>query len=83
VNSPKYFTNGPDAECSGRVATFDEHSGLGTIRADGGDVYPFHCIEIADGTRRIDVDSRVVFSLLPKLGRYEAAAIRPAIHAGP
>ena len=38
--------------------------------------YPFHCIEIADGSRDIAVGTGVDFTLLPKLGRYEAADIR-------
>ena len=38
--------------------------------------YPFHCIEIADGSRDIAVGTAVDFALLPKLGRYEAADIR-------
>ncbi len=44
--------------------------------ADGVD-YPFHCIEIADGSRSIDVGADVSFDVLAKLGRWEAANIRP------
>ncbi len=61
----------------GTVTAFDEHVGLGEITSDG-EVIAFQCIGIADGTRRIDVGTDVTFELLPKLGRYEATAIRTA-----
>jgi cold shock CspA family protein len=59
----------------GTVTAFDEHVGLGEITSDG-EVIAFQCIGIADGTRKIDVGADVTFELLPKLGRYEATAIR-------
>ena len=40
-----------------------------------GNVFPFHCVEIADGTRSIAVGTPVRFDVLAKLGRYEAARI--------
>lgn len=59
----------------GRVAAFDEHRGRGEIESDG-DRYPFHCTEIADGSRHIDVGAAVEFDVVPgPLGRWEAAAI--------
>jgi cold shock CspA family protein len=60
---------------SGRVTAFDEPRGLGTITADDGQPYLFHCTQIADGSRTIAVGQAVRFELLPKLGRYEATAI--------
>ena len=60
---------------SGVVSEFDDPRGLGTIIADDGTAYGFHCTQIADGTRTIDAGQRVRFGLLPKLGRYEATAI--------
>jgi hypothetical protein len=51
--------------------------GLGEITADDGVVRPFHCIAIADGTRTIAVGTRVGFTLLAKMGRYEATAVTP------
>ena len=59
----------------GRVTEFDEARGLGTITADDGRVYPFHCTQISDGSRQIEAGAVVRFELLPKLGRYEAGAI--------
>jgi cold shock CspA family protein len=59
---------------SGTVAEYSADIGLGVIEAD--DVrYPFHCIEIADGSREIAVGTAVTFDVLCKLGRYEAASI--------
>lgn len=62
----------------GTVATFDNAAGTGTVTADDGSVYPFHCIEIADGSRTIDPGTPVEFGVLPRFGRYQAAQIRPA-----
>ena len=62
----------------GEVVAFDRQVGLGEVRAADGTVYPFHCIEIADGSRDIAVGVAVQFSLLGKLGRYEAAGLAPA-----
>jgi len=58
---------------AGTVAAFDRESGLGTVRDSDGRDWPFHCIEIADGSRDIAVGTAVSFGLLAKLGRYEAA----------
>ena len=60
---------------AGTVGEFDEDRGLGVIETADGVSYPFHCIEIADGTRRIAVGAEVTFVRLAKLGRYEAAEI--------
>lgn len=62
----------------GTVAEFDAAIGLGTITAADGASYPFHCIEIADGSRSVAVDATVSFELIGKLGRFEAARISPA-----
>lgn len=59
----------------GTVVAFDREVGLGEVRADDGDTLPFHCIEIADGSRDIAVGTRVVFGLIGKLGRFEAAGL--------
>ncbi len=60
----------------GVVTTFDESVGLGTICGADGAQHRFHCIEIADGSRAIDVGAEVSFDLLAKFGRWEAANIR-------
>jgi CspA family cold shock protein len=59
------------------VTEFDEQVGLGVITDACGTTYAFHCVEIADGSRTIDVGAAVEFDLLPKLGRIEACLIAP------
>jgi len=61
----------------GTVTDFDADRGLGSVTTTDGSVHEFHCIEIADGTRDIAVGTDVSFDLLAKLGRYEAANLRP------
>lgn len=61
----------------GTVVAFDREVGLGEVRAADGTLLPFHCIEIADGSRDIAVGTAVTFELLAKMGRYEAAQITP------
>jgi cold shock CspA family protein len=63
---------------TGTVAEFDAYVGLGHVDADDGVRYLFHCVEIADGTRTIDVGARVRFDLMIKLGTPEASNLRPA-----
>ena len=63
---------------SGRVVAFDREVGLGQVAAADGSTYLFHCIEIADGSRDIPVGQDVTFTLIGKLGRFEAAGIAPA-----
>jgi CspA family cold shock protein len=63
---------------TGEVAAFDEAVGLGTVRGDDGRDYPFHCTQIADGSRSVPAGARVEFDVVPgQLGRWEAAAVRP------
>ena len=60
----------------GTVTSFDESAGLGLIAGVDGHDPRFHCIEIADGSRSIEVGAEVGFDLLAKFGRWEAANIR-------
>jgi CspA family cold shock protein len=62
-------------EQAGAVVAFDKAVGLGEVATDDGTRFPFHCIEIADGTRDVAVGQAVRFTLLGKLGRFEAAGI--------
>jgi cold shock CspA family protein len=62
----------------GFVSDFDDDRGLGTVTADDGNMYPFHCTAIADGTRTILAGVRVTFDVVTgPLGRTEASAVRP------
>ena len=60
---------------AGIVDEFDEHVGLGWISDEEGNRYLFHCVEIADGTRTIDVGVAVSFSPMYKFGAWEAADV--------
>jgi len=62
----------------GRVVEFDADSGLGAVVDAAGRRYPFHCTEIADGTRQIDVGTAVRFAVAPgHRGRLEARDLTP------
>jgi len=60
---------------NGIVSQFDGAAGLGVVVDADGREFRFHCVEIADGTRMIDVGTVVEFAMLPKLGAYEAACL--------
>ena len=62
---------------NGVVVAFDAAAGLGSVAAPDGATYLFHCVEIADGSRSIDVGTEVSFRPLPKLGAIEARCLRP------
>jgi CspA family cold shock protein len=65
-------------EQTGTVAAFDEHAGVGTVRADDGRELFFHCTAIADGSRTIEVGAAVRFEVVPgHNGRWEAAQVVP------
>ena len=60
----------------GRVTAFDDHVGLGSVETDDGRVFPFHCTQLADGTRTIDVGALVSFDVVAgHLGQWEAARV--------
>jgi CspA family cold shock protein len=60
---------------NGSVTGFDDASGLGEVADEDGNLFAFHCVEIADGTRSIAIGTPVRFDVTAKLGRYEAARI--------
>lgn len=60
----------------GSVTEVDDAAGLGTVTADDGTQFRFHVVEIADGSRTIEVGQSVVFQPLPRFGRFQAASIR-------
>jgi cold shock CspA family protein len=63
---------------SGRVQAFDPRAGVGEIEADG-EVLPFHCTALVDGTRTIDPGTAVEFERAPShLGRWEATTVSRA-----
>ena len=62
----------------GTVTAFDAHVGLGDITMTDGTVVMFHCAEIADGSRKINIGSEVECDIVMKFSRAVASAIRPA-----
>jgi cold shock CspA family protein len=67
----------------GTVDTFDEAAGLGTVRGAGGAIFPFHCTQLADGTRTVPRGAAVTFQVVPgHQGRWEAAAIERCASSG-
>lgn len=62
----------------GKVTAFNAHVGLGDITMTDGTIVMFHCAEIADGSRQIEVGSDVECDIVMKFSRAEASAIRPA-----
>gem|GEM_PF-551786 len=62
----------------GSIDSFDKDVGLGDVRGEDGRLYPFHCTEIADGSRNIAVGTEVTFAVAPgHLGSWEARALQP------
>jgi cold shock CspA family protein len=60
----------------GVVTEFSDARGLGTVTStDEGGSYVFHVIEIADGTRTIEVGQTVLFEHLHRLGDVQAGSI--------
>ena len=60
----------------GEVVEFDEHVGLGTIRVEDGRELLFHCTQLVDGTRTIDVGTDVRFEIVAgHAGQWEAARV--------
>ena len=61
---------------SGVVSAFGEREGLGEITDASGRIWPFHCVEILDGSRTIAVGATVAFEPLAKLAPSEEALYR-------
>jgi CspA family cold shock protein len=67
----------------GTVTDFDPDAGLGVVTGDDEGSYPFHCTQIADGSRSIGVGARVRFQLSAgRDGHWEATDLWP-VPAGP
>ena len=59
----------------GTVLSFDDGMGLGEVQAADGTRLYFHCVELSDGTRLVQVGATVRFRVSAKLGRYEATDV--------
>jgi cold shock CspA family protein len=65
----------------GHIVDFDDHVGLGVVEEEGGARrrYPFHCTQIAGGTRTIALGTVVTFAVVAgRGGRWEAGGVTPA-----
>jgi cold shock CspA family protein len=63
---------------TGEVRDFDAAVGIGTVVGGDGREYPFHCTQIADGSRDVEVGTPVEFQVVAgHLGRWEASAVTP------
>lgn len=60
---------------SATVETFDDGSGLGTVRLDDGRLFPFHCVSLLDGSRTTRPGTRVSVALDFRVVRTEAVEI--------
>ena len=59
--------------------SFDPVRGLGAVEDDDATRYGFHATAIADGSRRIEVGTSVVYTVSPgHRGLYEARSLVPA-----
>lgn len=61
----------------GTVIDFDASVGLGNIEMADGTLIMFHCAEIADGSRSIEVGTPVTFEIMRKFSRDEARLVAP------
>lgn len=60
----------------GVVSDFDDDAGWGTVTADDGGSFPFHCTAVADGSRSIAPGTTVAFRPVPgHHGRWEATEL--------
>jgi len=61
---------------TGEVEAFDRDVGLGEVRSKDGRRFPFHCTQIADGTRDIMVGAKVAFVVAAgHRGTWEARSV--------
>lgn len=62
---------------AGRVASFDEHVGAGTVVDERtGEAWPFHCTRIGDGSRTIAAGTWATFTVQPGPTGLEAVDLR-------
>jgi hypothetical protein len=63
------------------VVEFDRDVGWGTVRVvSSGELLGFHCLDIADGSRTIDVGVEVRCRRVGRLGHWQAADLSRGWH---
>ena len=66
------------ARRDGTVVEFDPRRGTGIVEAADAGRLPFHCTEIADGSRSVTVGAPVRYDVVPgPLGQWEARRLDP------
>jgi len=66
------------ARRDGTVVEFDARRGMGVVETTEGGRLPFHCTEIADGSRSVTVGAAVRYEVVPgALGQWEARRLAP------
>jgi CspA family cold shock protein len=62
------------------VLSYSAEVGLGQVATPDGETWEFHCTAIADGSRTIEVGTRVRYEVVAgHLGRWEAKGLTPAV----
>ncbi len=75
-------THARGVRASGVVTAFDVEEGLGRIALDDGEEVGFHATQLADGSRAIEVGTRVVASVVPwHRGQSEATDVKVRVPA--
>lgn len=67
--------NHNETQRRGVVRNFDAHAGLGDIESEQGQIVPFHCVSVKDGSRDIKIGTRVHFVVRFHVVRDEAFEI--------
>ncbi len=62
---------------NGIVIEFDEFVGLGVVESKTGERFPFHCTQIADGSRAIAPGTFVTFEIVQRHKGPEAYRVAP------
>jgi cold shock CspA family protein len=63
---------------TGIVVEFDAHAGLGVVEASDGSRLSFHCTQVIDGSRSLNVGDRVRYEVIPGgRGVWEAGSLDP------
>lgn len=68
--------DGDTRPVNGTVVAFDEEKGYGNVRGEDGRELFFHCTQIADGSRTIDVGAAVTYDVVAgHVGQWEATGL--------
>jgi cold shock CspA family protein len=57
------------------VSSFEADRGVGTVTAEDGQSFFFHCSALVDGSREVEVGRAVLFVVRAAHGRLEATSV--------